>query len=75
MPQSVVCWWRIGRPNPCVIVVFLAVAYHGTWDFTPWCSRKGGKGVRGSWPAPTGLAVVGMSWNLRLVVVVVLIVH
>jgi len=30
------------RPNPCVVVVILVVAYCGTWDFTTWCSRKGG---------------------------------
>ena len=42
LPESVVCWWRTGRPSPCVDVVILGVAYRGTWDFTTWCSRKGG---------------------------------
>jgi len=54
-------------PNPCVVVVFLVVAYRGTWDFTPCCIRKGIRVVWGSWPAPTGVAVVGMSWNLMWV--------
>ena len=67
------CFWWL--PNVGLGTLFLGVVV------------KGERGVRGSWPAPTGLAVagmswnlrlvvaVGMSWNLRLVVAVVLIVH
>jgi len=67
----VVWWWRTGRPNPCVVVVILVVAYRGTWGFTT-CSRKGGRCGVDLCPAPTGLAVVGMSRSLRWVCVVVL---
>jgi len=67
-----VCWWRTRRPNPCVVVVvILVVACRGTRDFTTWCSRKGGRCGVDSCPAPTGLAVVGMSRSLRWVVLVV----
>jgi len=67
----VVCWWRTGGPNPCVVDVILVVAYRGTWDFTTWCSPKGGRCGVDSCPAPTGLAVVGMSRSLRCVCFVV----
>jgi len=28
--------------DPCVVVVILVVAHHGTWDFATWCSHEGG---------------------------------
>jgi len=67
----VVCWWRTGISSPCVVVVILVVAYRGTWDFTTGCSRKGGRCGVDSCPAPTGLAVVGMSRSLRWICFVV----
>ena len=53
--------------NPCDVGVSLEGDYRGTWGFTHWCVCRGRRVVWGSWPAPTGLAVIGMSWNLRWV--------
>jgi len=70
---SALCWWRTGRLNPCVVVVMLVVAYRGTWDFAHWCSHKGRKQCGARDQLQQGLAVAGMSWTLRCVFVVVLI--